>query len=184
MLKIKLSILCAASSYRRHILSTILAGVVASLIVAGCGYHLSGTDDKEYLSSPLLKSVSIEGVPRYDTFRIQLERDLLSYQIKVVKPESATTKITIENKKIEQQAITLGDDAKVREYLLIAQLNFSVTTAERQYPAQSIQSETTYAYYPQQISISANEKKRALASLNRDMSLRLIDRIRALTNQK
>ena len=182
MSKIKLSILCAANSYQRRTLA-ILALVLSSLIITGCGYHLSGMNNKENLFSPLLKKISIEGLPRYDLFRIQLKKDILSYRIKVVKPEFATTRILIKDKKIEQQAITLGDDAKVREYLLIAKVDFYIVVAGTELKQQqSIQSEATYTYYPQHVSISANEKKRALDILYQDMSSKLINRIRALTN--
>ena len=184
MSKIKLSILCATNSYQRCTLVTILAGVLSSLIFAGCGYHLSGTNNKENLFSPLLKKTSIEGLPKYDSFRMQLKEDILSYRIKVVEPEFATTRIVVKDKKIEQQAITLGDDAKVREYLLIAKVDFYIAVAGSELKQQqSIQSEATYAYYPQHVSISANEKKRALDILYQDMSSKLINRIRALTNR-
>ena len=184
MSKIKLSISCAASNYRQRTLATLLAGVMVSLIVTGCGYHLSGMNNKENLFSPLLKKISIEGLPRYDSFRIQLKKDILSYRIKVLRPEFATTRILVRDKKIEQQAITLGDDAKVREYLLIAKVDFYIAVAGSELKQeQSIQSEATYAYYPQHVSISANEKKRALDILYQDMSSKLINRIRTLTNR-
>lgn len=182
MLKTKLLTSCAVNRHRKKSLITLCFALIFSLVVTACGYRLSGIDDKEHLFSPLLKKVAIEGLPKYDAFRIQLKKDLLSYRMKVVTKESATARIIVKNKNIRQQAITIGDDAKVREYLLIANIDFyaAVPTASgepKQSPVQSIQSETTYTYYPQHISVSLNEKKRALAFLYKDMSLKLIRQI-------
>jgi len=156
--------------------------------MVGCGYRLSGLNNAEPLFSPQLKSVSIEGIARYDSFRMQLKEDVLAYRIKVVPAEFATTRIVIKDKSIEQQAITIGDDAKVREYLLIANIKFyliinSDHAKQHRSNVQSIQSETSYAYYPQHVSISLNEKKRALDYLDKEMSASLINRLRVLTQQ-
>jgi len=189
MLKTKLSTSCAAERGYRCALAALRAARCAALLVlvllGGCAYQLSGSDDTTYRFAPVLKNVSIEGVARYDAFRIQLKRDVLAYRIKVVPPELATTRIVIKDKNVERQTITLGDDAKVREYLLIASINFYLIVNDdnaepRQSELQTIQSQTSYAYYPQHVSISRNERKRAVDSLNRAMSARLIDRLRVL----
>ena len=185
MLKIKLLISCAAD-YRRLDLSSLIAvWLVVILIIPGCNYHLSGMNDDEQLFSPLLKNISVEGLPRYDEFRMQLKENILSYRMKVVAPQFATTRIIVKDKKIRQQAITVGDDAKAREYLLTLQLDFYIVvtdaeTKKHQYPMQSIQSETTYAYYPQHVSISLNEKNRALTFLNQDLIFKLINYLHTL----
>ena len=159
--------------------------MIITTFIASCGYRLSGIDDEIQLFSPRLKNISIEGVPRYDAFRMQLKSDLLGYGMKVVEAQSATAGIIIKNQKIKQHAITIGDDAKAREYLLIAQVDFQVITnadePKQKYAMQSIQSEASYAYYSRHVSISANERKRALASLNKDLSSKLIARLRVLT---
>ncbi len=185
MSKIKLLTLCAVDEYRlRFIVKVFLIAIIATLI-AGCSYKLSGIDNGAQLFSPRLKNIFIEGAPRYDAFRMQLKSDLLGYGMKVVESQSATAGIIIKNQKIKQHAITIGDDAKAREYLLIAQIDFQVVTnvniTKQKYAMQSIQSEASYAYYSRHISISANEKKRALASLNKDLSSKLIARLRVLT---
>ncbi len=185
MSKIKLLTLCAVNEYRVRSAVAILSVTIAITLVASCSYRLSGSDDKAQLFSPLLKNISIEGAPRYDAFRIQLKNDLLGYGMKVVEPQSATAGIVIKNRKIKKHAITLGDDAKVREYLLIAQIDFQVVInideSKQKYAMQSIQSEASYAYYPQNVSISMNEKKRALAFINQDLSSKLVARLRVLT---
>ena len=181
MSKTKLLTSYIANKKQRHFTATMLAGMILALLTTGCGYRLSDINNEGQLLSPLLKNISIEGVPRYDAFRMQLKEDLLSHQIKVVAAHSATT-IVVKNKEIEQQAITIGDDAKVREYLLIVRIDFYIITggkeSKKQYPMQSIQSETTYAYYPQHISISLNEKKRAMNFLHQDLSSKLIAQLR------
>jgi len=155
------------------------------MLITSCGYRLSGSDNEAQLFSPLLKTISIEGAPRYDAFRMQLKSDLLGYRMKVVAPRSATAGIIIKNKQVKQHVITLGDDTKAREYLLMVRVNFEVVInadkAKQKYAMQSIQSATSYAYYPQHVSISANERKRALTFLNQDLSSKLIARLRVLT---
>ena len=180
MLKIKSLISCAADCRRLDLSSLIVVWLVVILIIPGCNYRLSGMNGNEQPFSPSLKNISIEGLPRYDEFRTQLKENILSYRMKVVAPQSATTRIIVKDKRIRQQAITVGDDAKVREYLLTLQLDFYivVTDAEskkHRHPIQSIQSETTYAYYPQHVSISLNEKKRALTFLNQELISKLIN---------
>ena len=185
MSKIKSLTSCAVDEYCLRLIVAILSVTIITVLTASCGYRLSGTDTKTQLFSPLLKNVSIEGVPKYDTFRMQLKSDLLGYRMNIVQPQSATAAIVIKNNKIKQHALTIGDDAKVREYLLIARVDFQVVTStnksKQQYAIQSVQSETSYAHYPQNLSISLNEKKRALAFLNQDMSSKLISRLRSLT---
>ena len=187
MSKIKLLTLYAVDMRQRSFITAILSATVIALLTTSCGYRLSGINNEEQLFSPLLKSVSIEGIPRYDSFRMRLKENMLSYRMKVTAPEFATTQIIIKNKEFEQQAITIGDDAKVREYLLIARVDFYIITGDKgskkQYPMQSIQSEATYAYYPQHISISLNEKKRAINLLDQDLSSKLIAQFRILTNR-
>ena len=187
MSKIKSLTSYAVDAYRLYFITTTSAGILIALIVGGCGYGLSGANSNEQLFAPVLKNISIEGLPRYDAFRVRLKKDALSYRMKVVAAEFATTKIIVKNKEIKQQTITIGDDAKVREYLVTAHIDFFVVIANnespRQYPLQSIQSETTYTYYPQHVSISLNEKERALALLNEDLSSKLINRLRILTNK-
>ena len=185
MSKIKLLTLCAVDKYRFRLIVMVLSVAIITTLIASCSYRLSGIDDEAQLFSPRLKNLFIEGVPRYDAFRIQLKRDLLGYGMKVVEAQSATAGIIIKNQKIKQHAITIGDDAKAREYLLIAEVDFQVVAngdePKRKYAMQSIQSEASYAYYSEHISISSNEKKRALTSLNKDLSSKLIARLRVLT---
>ena len=185
MSKIKSLISCAVDEYRLRLSVAILLVTIVTALTASCGYRLSGVDSNAQLFSPLLKNISIEGAPKYDTFRMQLKSDLLGYRMNIVEPQSATAAIVIKNNEIKQHVLTIGDDAKVREYLLIAQVDFQVVTntnkSKRQYAIQSVQSETSYAYYPQNLSISLNEKKRALAFLNQDLSSKLIARLRSLT---
>ena len=184
MSKIRLSISSVADiKHGWRFAITALVVAIITLTITGCGYRLSGISGDEQLFSPLLKKMSIEGIPRYDPFRIQLKKDALSYRIKVIAKEYATTRIIIKNKEIKQYAITIGDDAKVREYLLLAKIDFSVAVGDSAHFVESIESETTYTYYPQHVSISLNEKKRALAFLNQDLSAKLIDRLRILINQ-
>ena len=158
MSKIKLLTSYAVDAYRFYFITTTSAGLIIALIVGGCSYGLSGANSDAQLFAPVLKNISIEGLPRYDTFRVRLKKDALSYRMEVVSAEFATTKIIVKNKKVKQQAITVGDDAKVREYLVTAHIDFFVIVVNnespRQYPLQSIQSETTYAYYPQHVSIA------------------------------
>ncbi|MBC6413837.1 MAG: hypothetical protein GDA45_02725 [Chromatiales bacterium] len=182
MSKIKSSILYVSDINRSWCFATIVLLSIVTTI-AGCGYRLSGISDDEQLFSPLMKTISIEGIPRYDAFNIQLKNDASLYRISVTTAESATTRIIVKNKDIKQYAIIIGDDAKVREYLLTAKLDFSVIVDGNEYAAQSIQSEATYTYYPQHVSISLNEKKRALAFLNKDLSTKLINQLRSLTNR-
>ena len=185
MLRTRLLTLFAVEGYRLRFAITVFSLMIITTLITSCGYRLSGSDNDTQLFSPLLKNISIEGAPRYDAFRMQLKSDLLGYRMKVVDPQSATTGIIIKNKEIKQHAITLGDDAKVREYLLIAQVDFQVVMnadkPKQKYAMQSIQSEASYAYYSEHISISSNEKKRALTSLNKDLSSKLIARLRVLT---
>ncbi len=175
----------AADEYRIRFAVTVFSVAIITTLITSCGYRLSGSDNGTQLFSPLLKNISIEGAPRYDAFRMQLKRDLLGYRMKVVAPRSATAGIIIRNKEVKRHAITLGDDAKVREYLVIARVDFQVVVnadkSKQEYAMQSVQSETSYAYYPQYVSISSNEKKRALTFINQDLSSKLIARLRVLT---
>ena len=185
MSRIKLSTLCAVDEYRLRFIVVVFSVAIITTLTVGCSYRLSGIDNEAQLFSSKLKNIFIEGAPRYDAFRMQLKSDLLGYGMKVVEAQSATAGIIIKNQKIKQHAITIGDDAKAREYLLVAQVDFQVVTnadkPKQKYAMQSIQSEASYAYYSRHISISANEKKRALASLNKDLSSKLIARFRVLT---
>ena len=185
MSKIKLLTLCAADDHYLRFITTFISAAVITMLIASCSYKLSGIDNEAQLFSPKLQNIFIEGVPRYDAFRVQLKSDLLGYGMKVVEAQSATAGVVIKNQEIRQHAITIGDDAKAREYLLIAKIDFQVVMnadkLQQKYAMQSIQSEASYAYYSRHISISANEKKRALASLNKDLSSKLIARLRVLT---
>ena len=177
--------MCAVDGYHLRFIVMVFSAAIITILIASCSYRLSGIDDEAQLFSPRLKNIFIEGVPRYDAFRIQLKSDLLGYGMKVIESQSATAGIIIKNQEIKQHAITIGDDAKAREYLLIAQVDFEVVTnadkPQQKYAMQSIQSEASYAYYSEHISISANENKRALASLNKDLSSKLIAKLRVLT---
>ena len=182
MFKIKLSTSCSSA--------IALACAIAFVgLLSSCGYHLSGTSehDRKQSFSPALKKVALEGLYRFDDFRVQLKKDLSVYRLQVVASPHATARIVINARKTEQQVITIGNDAKAREYLLTSYVNFSVLSGEDDtlkvlLSERQIQAETTYLYYPQHISISANEKKRALTYLNQDLSRMLINRLHLISN--
>ena len=157
--------------------------ILLSIGVSACGYHLSGsTKSQAQPLASVLKQVSFEGLGKYDPFRQKLVFLLGSYGIRIMKPGSATARIIFLEKQTQENVVTVGDDAKAREYLLTVSMAFTVKAegknAERTLlEKQVIQATAPYIYDPNNLLVSENERRRALDDIENRLAQKLMDRV-------
>ena len=158
------------------------------MALVACGYHLSGTQKGESkMFSARIKQISIDGIGRYDPLRQNLVSALRPYGFEVVQHSNASVHLIVENKDIRQTAAVIGNEAKVREYLLTMTVQFKVLAREKSevlLKNQTARAETFFRHDATEILISANLQRSAEARLEEQITRDIINRLATIVPRK
>lgn len=150
------------------------------LILAGCGFQLRGaaTVPDE------LKTLYIQGVnTRQDSFGRQLKRALQRNGIQVLDDyEEGAALLTVLENRYERNVLSVGNDAKVREFELETWVVYQITdkTGEIIGEQQRVEARRDYQFDRGQI-LAMDEQERVLREdLNNQMVQSIIRRLSAL----
>ena len=155
--------------------------VSLALLLTACGYRLSGDgESKGRLFDPVLKTVSLQGMKRYDPLRTHIKNHLRSYGIRLRSQQQAAAHIVVVSSSTRQKDLVIGDYARTREKLLILTITFNVKNKESgryMLDNQTVRVEDTYLYDSLSPSRNDNERKRLLNHLYQRASEQIVFRL-------
>ena len=174
------SISSCADGGRRRAPAALCAVVAAA--VAACGYQLGAHDHGARFVSPLLAKISLEGMQRHAPLRVALKSALRVRGVRVAAPGAASARLILGGEEITRRPLAITGDAKAREYLLSASLEFSVRGARGRtlLAKQRVHAESSYLYDNERPASSESERRRTLRHVRRDLARRIIERLAAL----
>jgi LPS-assembly lipoprotein len=160
----------------------VLTGFMGLMLVllAGCGFHLRGD-----ASVPeALKTLYIQGVnTQQDPFGRQLKLDLRRNGITVLEDyEKGAALFTVLENRYDRRVLSVGGDAKVREYELEAWVEFQVTDENGELigEPQRVEARRDYQFDRTQI-LATDEQERVLREdLNKQMVQSILRRLSAM----
>lgn len=159
-----------------RIVSNCILGLTL-MTLAACGFQLRG----QTTVSEELKTLYIQGVnTRQDVFGVELKRALMRNGIEVLDEyrEGAALFTVLENR-FDRHVLSVGSDAKVREYELEAQVIFQVTddNGELIGTRQRVEARRDYQFDRSQI-LAMDEQERVLRQdLNKQMVQSVLRRL-------
>lgn len=169
----------AASASR--LASAVLAAVIGLSLLAGCGYRLGdGTAPGGEAIPASLARLSLEGMKRHAPLRQALKSALRAHGVEIVAPVRAPARLVVGGEQISQRPVVIGDDAKTREYLLTAVVEFSVRgSGGVLLEKQRVESAGSYLYDAKRPQVGDSERERTLQHIRRDLARRIIGRLAA-----
>ena len=162
-------------------MAALCAVAATAMGMSACGYRLGAGGHGARFVAPSLAKMSLEGVPRHAPLRAVLKSALRGHGVRVVAPGAASARLVLADEKIVRRLLAVGDDAKAREYLLGASVEFSVRAKDGRtlLARRRVHSESSYLYDDKNPSGSESERRRALEHVRRDLAHRIIERLAA-----
>ena len=159
-----------------------IAAIALSLLLTACGYRLGdGAAPGESAVPASLSRMSLEGMKRHAPLRLALKSALRARDVQVVAPVRAPVRLVVAGEEILQRSLVIADDAKTREYLLTAVVEFSVKGEDGVLlEKQRVQSEESYLYDAKRPLVSESERERVLRHIRRDLARKIIHRLAAM----
>ena len=141
------------------------------LALAGCGFALRGTANMPF------DSASIQ-LPEGDALRRELTALLTANGVRVTTPDQASAQIRFAQNNLYRQVLSVGANARVREFELVYDLAFSVTAADGQQNLNStLNLRRDYSFDQAEVLGAANEEEYLRDEMIRDMAARIVQTI-------
>ncbi|MCF6262773.1 MAG: LPS assembly lipoprotein LptE [Xanthomonadales bacterium] len=121
----------------------ILTLLLSVFLLSACGFQLRG----DYGLEQRLGKTSLQLANEYSDFSRKLERSLERAGVELVAVEAADSIIIISNSKFTREVLSIGNDARVREFRLRLEVGFSVVAASP--PGDDEDAETRVRLKPQ-----------------------------------
>ena len=151
---------------------------LAALLLAGCGFQLRGaaTLPPEMARTHMVIDDQYSTLARRVT--ILLERN----GIKLVDAEQATAVLEVPQNEVITEVLTIGDNARVREYRVTQTVRFRLTdTAGREIvPWQTLRQAREISFDEQQILASSREQEYLREALGQTLAQLLVARLESL----
>lgn len=162
--------------------AALAAAIGLSLLLTGCGYRLGdGTAPGGEAIPASLARLSLEGMKRHAPLRQALKSALRAHGVRIVAPTRAPARLVVGGETISQRPVVIGDDAKTREYLLTAVVEFSIRGKDGVLlETQRVESAGSYLYDAKRPQFGDSERERTLQHIRRDLAQRMIARFAAL----
>ncbi|MCX4187594.1 LPS assembly lipoprotein LptE [Methylophaga sp. OBS4] len=163
----------------KHVVSKVGLGFLL-LALAGCGFHLRG----EATVPEALKTMYLQGVnTQQDYFGLELKRALTRNGIVVLDEyqEGAAIFTVLENR-YQRHVLSVGSDAKVREFELEAWVRFQVTDdkGKPMSEVQRVEARRDYQFDRNQV-LAMDEQERVLReALNKQLVNSILRRLSAM----
>jgi LPS-assembly lipoprotein len=145
------------------------------LSLAACGFQLRGSASLP----PEMAKTHLQIEDEYGPFARRL-RDLLSQNgVKFVDRENATAVLRVPVNRVSREVLTIGDNARVREYRITHAVQFSVVDAEGKVlvPEQSIKQAREISFDEQAILAASREQEYLQQDLVKTLSLMMVSRL-------
>ncbi|MBV1877430.1 MAG: hypothetical protein KUG79_07300 [Pseudomonadales bacterium] len=155
----------------------LLLPLLMLLLVAGCGFHLRGSQGFDLQ----IESVSISAANAYGEFYKDLERTFKGRGVAVVVPANAAYRINIISERTKRRAVSTSADISVAEYELRLETSFQITDAEGESiiaPTQLI-AERIYSFNRTSFVGNTEEEKILKKEMRRDIAGQLLRRFSA-----
>ena len=148
---------------------------------AACGYRLGAGDHGARFVAPALAQLSLEGLSRYAPLRAILKSALRVRGVRIAARGTAPARLIVTDEKIVRRTLAITDNAKAREYLVSASVEFSVDDKDGRtlLAKQRVRSEGSYLYDDKMPAGSESERRRTLEHVRRDLVRRIIERLAA-----
>jgi LPS-assembly lipoprotein len=163
----------------KHVVSKVWLGFLL-LTLAGCGFHLRG----EATVPEELKTMYLQGVnTQQDYFGLELKRALTRNGIVVLEEYQGGAAIfTVLENRYQRHVLSVGSDAKVREFELEAWVQFQVTDDKGQpmSEVQRVEARRDYQFDRDQV-LAMDEQERVLReALNKQLVNSILRRLSAM----
>ena len=159
-------------------LHAILVVIVLAAVVAGCGFQLRGTDT---LPEQLMQA-RIDAVDAYSPLLRELRPRLQAAGVNLDQPEQPA-RIIITQDQLRTEVLSVGAQARVREFELVYQLRFSVQDAEGEIllSNQNLEVRREYSFDETQLLGKAREEEFLRDELYRQMAELIMVRLSAIS---
>ena len=174
----------------RRVACSALASAIAAIgfQLAGCGYRLGGAGgDRGLIFRPAPAGVAIEGLGRYESFRKRLVTTLRDYGVRIVSPRNASARLVFSGYDVRRRLSVVGDDAKAREYLLTAEVSFSVVSVEGSevlLPERVVRAEAAYLAEPARPLLTASERRAVMNDVEAELCRKIVQRLAGATRDR
>lgn len=146
--------------------------MLCGLLLSSCGFHLRGSKD----FSAQVKSIFIDGTPRYSDLGRELRRAFSGVKVNVVEDKfDAELVLLIKQDQKGKRVLSLSSSGQANQYELSYQLQFLVLNkaGEERLPIQTIKLLREYSYDPNLILAMVSEEQR----LQQDMLRQAVDQL-------
>jgi LPS-assembly lipoprotein len=162
----------------RSFIHIILAGLVTALL-AGCGFHLRGTESAALPAS--MQKVVITGIGPTHPIGVELNQSLRARGAEVMQEKSADSAIlTIQSYNVKRRVLSVSPvTGKVRELEIYLQVTFKVTgpTGNQLIQPQSVQLVRDYLFDENQVYGTSEQEATLISDLQRDAVQQMMFRI-------
>lgn len=156
----------------------LLLGVMAALL-AGCGFHLRGSEPL-----PAVMTKSYLAVPYASPLHYELESLLLAAGGEVVETSGAATAIlTVESANIRSRVLSLDTDGRAREYGLTLTVKYRLQAADGSTRSETLSSrvERDYRFNPDNVLGQSAERAQVERDMYRVAAQQMLRRLRHAT---
>jgi LPS-assembly lipoprotein len=159
----------------------LIALVGLTLLFAGCGFHLRG---KAQLP-PQMKQTRLVIGDQYSMFARRVRVLLEQAGVQIVTTADATALLEIPQNDVVTEVLTIGDNARVREYRISHTVRFRVMAANggEIIPLQTIRQTREVSFDEQQILAVSRELEYVKQDLASTLSRLLISRLEVVGSQ-
>jgi LPS-assembly lipoprotein len=162
-------------------LMRILASLALSLLLSACGFQLRETAELP----PEMQSTQLVIDDEYSQLGRRVRVQLEQAGVKFVNKDKATSILEIPKNEVLTEVLSIGDNARVREYRIIHTVQFRLTDPQGQelVPLQTIRQSREISFDEQQILAVSREQEYVKEDLANTLSRLLISRLEIVGSQ-
>jgi len=150
--------------------------LLPALLVAGCGFHLRGTDET---SAFPFDTLALSTAPGGLGDVVQREMSV-QHRVKIVPAAQAEAVLNVEPEVIEKQILTVNNSGRVSEYLLIYHARFSLRRGDTEWiPRTQITVHRDYSFDPNNPTGIDSEEQLLIRDMRLDATQRIFRRLTA-----
>lgn len=153
--------------------------LMACLLLAACGFQLRG----EARLPPAMDSTWLDAADDSSAFVRQLALQLEANGVSLLdQPDSDAAVLLIHGERMQHQALTISGQARVREFMLIFEVDFELLGPDGEVlvERESLSMTRDYSFDAQEILAAQREREFLEDDLRRAMSVRLLRRLEAV----
>ncbi|MBV8658135.1 MAG: hypothetical protein JO142_09970 [Burkholderiales bacterium] len=150
--------------------------LLPALLVAGCGFHLRGTDDTStFPFASLAVTTTPGGLGDVVQRQMSVQRG-----VKIVPAAQAEAVLNVETETIDKQILTVNNSGRVSEYLLIYHARFSLRRGNTEWiPRTQITVHRDYSFDPNNPTGIDSEEQLLIRDMRLDATQQIFRRLAA-----